>query len=995
MAVPASPPRTVTRLTVLAVAVILLAQVAVVGAEPGGEGAGRSNGLYTEPGLEYVAIAPNHLARYLAPLIEWKMDRGVPAQVFNMEQIEDNYGGRDRAEMLHNFLQDLYHNHTGGTPRWLLLAGDSDQLPVRYLWADRDHTGNTQRARNLYVGDTYYSGLDSDWDTDGNDVFGEPGEEDLMPELFVGRIPASLPEEIEAAVAKTMAYELDPPTGDWYDNVVLAGALMDEPNRLDDPYTLPNSGGYSDEGFDPYTDNAYEVTQKVRAVLGEGYDHIELVDYPFFEGGRYTPTNDTLNHLASAKAWERGNAFVFWASHGYEAFAALAEYEGSGTSGMFESARPFITVQDTVVNTTGGMLPLVYISSCYAGQFDKDDPTNFEQMITTPEGGAIALIAGDGDTFRLENISQESFGNWWLSERFWQLVIDEGVVRPGEALMTLKHEYHTYYLTEGPPPTDRINMDYFYSNLYAYNLQGDPEVPVWVGEPGRLDLEVLGGAVFNSLSMRFRVTDAATGGPVEGAVVHARGAGLDGMMEATTDAQGLATFHVGPKVLGEELRLAATKDNWVPDRGVITVGEGVRDLRITDADLEGPSDEPFSAQTLTFKATVSNTGDFPLSGVKVAFDSGDINAPDVTGVTGRNATRLVDIEAGGSVVLEFDHRYSGPGEFDAMVHVDPDNALEEGSELDNQAIRHLTLMAMPSLPETLGPEAVVMGQVHPDPIDLGSLVQVDDVSPDITFLLGPVTEGITAWIDAGNVLHLRASEMPEGDASVVVDLVVGGVTVDQTTMLLHVYSDNSPPVVGPIPGTIARVGDVMTLNVSVTDADGDDVLLLTSLGPGAVFDGTVLTWTPGPDDVGDHYPTVTAIDGHGATSVVRFALTVLGVNTVPTLSVVEPEAEVEEGGSVHIPVSAMDGDGDLLTFHLASPDEGFSINQRTGLVTFRADDRDPGVYSTTVVVTDGKAAAEQVVEVTVEGGPAPPVLWLVLGGVLLLAVVVFVLSFRR
>ncbi|NIP36716.1 MAG: hypothetical protein GWN18_17255, partial [Thermoplasmata archaeon] len=74
----------------------------------------------------------------------------------------------------------------------------------------------------------------------------------------------------------------------------------------------------------------------------------------------------------------------------------------------------FIVWEDTIVNSTGGMLPLVYISSCYSGQFDKADTTNFEQMLTVPEGGAIGLISGDGDTFRLENISYRSFGNWWL-----------------------------------------------------------------------------------------------------------------------------------------------------------------------------------------------------------------------------------------------------------------------------------------------------------------------------------------------------------------------------------------------------------------------------------------------------------------------------------------------------------------------------------------------------------------------------------------------------
>jgi hypothetical protein len=995
MVVPAYPSRTVSRLFVLAVALLLLAPAAAVGADAGWEDAGRSNGLYTEPGLEYVAVAPTHLARYLAPLIEWKMDRGVSAQVFNYEQIVSSYGGRDNAERLHNFLQDLYHNHTGGTPKWLLLAGDSDQIPVRYLWADRDHSGNTQRARNLYVGDTYFSGLDSDWDTDGDDVFGEPGEEDLMPELYVGRIAASLPEEMEAAVAKVLGYELDPPTGDWYDNVFLAGALMDEPNRVDDPYTLPSTSGYSDEGYDPHTDNAFEITQKVRAVMGEGYDFIELADYPFIEACHYTFETDTLNRAASVGAWERGNAFVFMASHGYEAFGGLAEYEGTGTSGMFESARPFIVWEDTIVNSTGGMLPLVYISSCYAGQFDKGDNTNFEQMITVPEGGAIGLIAGDGDTFRLENISSESFGNWWLSERFWQLVMDEGMVRPGGALYTLKHEYHTYYLTEGPPAGDMINMDYFYSNLYAYNLQGDPEVPVWVGQPSRLDLQVEGGAVFNSVSMNFRVTDADTGEPVEGATVHARGAGLDGLMATTTDVDGVATFGTGPTVLDEELRLAVTKDNWVPDRQVVIVAEGVRDLRLTDSDLEGPDSEPFKGQTVTFHATVTNTGDFPLSDVKVHFDSGDLLAPENGAVTGRNQTRMLDLTVSEAAVLEFKHRYAAPGDYDVIARVDPDDRYQEVSELDNEAIHHLTLSPLPTLPENVGPIEVFVGQVHPDPLDLTSFVQAEEGAPeDITFKIGAMTEGISAWIDAEAALHIRAFAVPESDAYIDVEMTAGGVIADLMTVRLEVRYINVGPTLESIADTSVAAGEELRMLVNATDPDGSTVILSTSL-PGATFDGSTLVWTAGEDDAGTHFPTVTATDVMGESVQVRFSLVVTVDNSLLTLQVAEDEVTVTEGEVVHLPVVGIDADGDTLTYHLASPDEGFTIDRGTGMVTFDADEMEPGTYTAIVVVTDGMGSAERTVEVTVEGSSAVPALWLMLAGVLLLAVVIVVFTYRK
>ncbi len=988
--VPALPPLPAYRLFAVAVALTLLAPTVAVSADGGGT-AGRESSVFVEPGLEYVAIAPSQLARYLGPLIEWKMDRGVSAQIFDLGVILTVYEGRDDAERLHNFLQDLYYNHTEGTPRWLLLAGDPDQVPVRYLWADRDHSGSTVRERNLYIGDTYYSGLETDWDADGDDVFGEPGEEDLTPELYVGRISADLPEELEAAVAKVLSYEMDPPTGDWYLNAFLAGALMDEPNRLDNPYTLPGASGYSDEGFDPHTDNAYETTQKVRAVLGEGYDLIELADYPFFEGCRYTAENDTLNHEASAAAWNRGNAFVFWASHGYEAFGGLAEYSGTGTSDMFESARPFITVEDTVVNNTGGMLPLVYISSCYSGQYDKADPTNFETMITSPEGGAIALVAGDGDTFRLENISTESFGNWWLSERFWQLVIDEGLVRPGEALGTLKSEYHTYYLTEGPPVGDGINMDYFYANLYSYNLLGDPEVPVWVGEPRWLDLEVVGGAVFNSPALKVLVTDRDTGEPVEGATVHVRGAGLEGIVEVTTGADGTATIAPGPRVMGEELRLTVTKDNCVPDRLIMNVGEGVLEASITDGRLLGPTSEDFGEEALEFTTSVRNNGDFPLTSLKVEFDSGDINAQ----ADNRTQTRQVNIGLGEVVMVTFTHRYIAPGQYDVVVRVDPDDTLSETNELDNEAALHLDLNALPTLPDSIGPIMMMAGEVLSPPLDLRGYVTFPEGNEDdVAFVLGDVTQGVMAWIDGRGELLILPNTGFGGPGTLEVMMYRQGVLTDEMDVDIEVKAVNAPPIIVEIADQEATVGGPLEVYINASDPDGDNLQFSTTL-PDAVIGDSTLRWTPGAGDVGERFPAVYAMDTHGARTEMRFRLSVMSGNSEPSIQAFEDKVTVEEGGTVYVPVSAQDADGDPLLFHLASPDEGFSIDPVTGLLVFDASGAAPGTYSAMVIVTDGIVSVQRTIEVTVEESGSVPALVLLVAGVIMVAVVAALVMTRR
>jgi len=225
-------------------------------------------------------------------------------------------------------------------------------------------------------------------------------------------------------------------------------------------------------------------------------------------------------------------------------------------------------------------------------------------------------------------------------------------------------------------------------------------------------------------------------------------------------------------------------------------------------------------------------------------------------------------------------------------------------------------------------------------------------------------------------------------------LNASGVWAGQMSILFDVGYLNSAPILAPLPDVTVAVGETLRTDINTKDPDGHMVMLSTSL-PGATFEGSTLVWTATMDDAGVTYPDVTATDVMGAATEVRFRLTVSVGNSVPTISVDDDEVEAEEGEVVYVPVFGSDPDGDVLSYHLASPDKGFSIDRATGLLTFDANGREPGVYRATVVVTDGMVSAERVVEVTVEGPGSAPVLWLLLGGVLLLAVAAVLLPYRK
>ena len=985
----------------IAMAALMMVPAGIAVASPpapaNAPGTGTRASFSVEPGLEYVAIAPSSLARYIGPLIDWKMDRGVPSQIFTLEGVLAKYGGRDDAERVHNFLQDLYYNVTDGTPRWLLIGGDSDQFPVRYLWANRDHSGKTKVAQNLYAGDMYFSGLGSDWDVDGDGVWGEPGEEDATPELYVGRIPASLPTEMDAAVKKDLDYELAPPGGDWFTNAFVAGALMDEPNYLADPYALPTDNFWAGTGFNPFGDNAWEVAQKVKEILEGRWEVLELADYPQFAGGGYTPRVDNLSHYNAEKAWDRGNSMVFWAAHGYESEGALADYAGDGWQNIFEVAEKFITYLDMTDPVTGGQLPLVYASACYVGQFDKDDTKSFEGAITSPQGGAIGIIAGDGDTFRMENITAEGFGNWWLSQRFFELVVRGGIDRPGQALGELKRQYHEYYMTQGPSAADTTDMDYFYSNLYAYNLLGDPEVPVWLGTPGHLALEVVRGAVANSSGVLVRVTDAGTGAPVAGATVHARGAGTSGLVEATTGADGIAVIAPGPSELGGMLRLAATGRGWVAARSQLQVGLGLRDLAIAASDIAGPRYLERLGDILTYNATVHNEGDFSASSITVSFDSGDTGATGTGGSDARYSTRLVDIAPGGSATVAFSHRYITAAQYIVRVVVDPNDDYAEADEGDNAASVQLIYRPLPSMPEQIGPFHLVAGLIHDEPIDLDAYVALPNGFPrDVSFELGDVTAGVGAHIDTEHSLQLRPGAGVLGSATVTVRLLVDGKRADEMRVLLEVAATNLPPWVSLPPRVVVWVDDVLDQFVNASDPEGQPLTLTTDLG-GATLNGRALRWRPTDADIGSHPVTVTVTDPEGASATAYMEVVVKAPNGAPEFigAGQQVSAKVEKGGTIDLPVAAQDPDRDIVSYYLLDPDLGFTVDHRTGLVTFDSSGLGSGTYWAIVVASDGTASSERSVSVEVKGLRGAPAVALLAAGMILLVAAGAMVLFKK
>jgi hypothetical protein len=171
--------------------------------------------------IQYVIITDtSKVSTHLDLIKEWKVQKGVPAEIVEMSFITSNYNGSDNQEKVRNFIKDAVD--TWDT-EYILIGGDISVVPYRSTYVKVGSRYEIDCAADLY-----YSDLDGDFDGDNDSVYGEMTDNlDLRPDVIVGRAPAQTSGEMLTFVTKTLKYEKDPLSG-YLDNVTLAGEYLDD-----------------------------------------------------------------------------------------------------------------------------------------------------------------------------------------------------------------------------------------------------------------------------------------------------------------------------------------------------------------------------------------------------------------------------------------------------------------------------------------------------------------------------------------------------------------------------------------------------------------------------------------------------------------------------------------------------------------------------------------------------------------------------------------------
>jgi len=261
-------------------------------------------------------------------------------------------------------------------PQYVLLAGEGtyDYLNARGTGDNLVPTMLVPTPHGLQASDGWYADFDNE----------------LVPQLAIGRLPALNAAELDRLVAKVIAYE-NGEGGRWKQDVLLAA---DNP---DDGGDFPGSS-----------------------------DHVESLTPPDYTVQRVYLSDHTLPEARALllSAFNRGSIFV--------------NYFGHGGLDLMASERLFdIAAANTLTNAA--RQPVVVSLSCAIGQFALPGFDCLSEVLMLSPGGAVAVWSPSGASYNK--------GANALADIFYRQVFREGEAILGDAILKALRQYEVPGLT--------------------------------------------------------------------------------------------------------------------------------------------------------------------------------------------------------------------------------------------------------------------------------------------------------------------------------------------------------------------------------------------------------------------------------------------------------------------------------------------------------------------------------------------------------------------
>lgn len=359
--------------------------------------------------------------------------RGLRVRVADLADIVGSMEGRDNQEKLRNYIIKEYEDNG---IMMVNLAGDVPNIPYRGFYCDV-LSGGSHMTDSGIPADMYYACLNGTWNDNNDNKWGEIGEDDLLPEIGIGRMCFSDENELQNMLHKTFSYQAEPVLGEFR-KVIMGGEHL-----YDDP--LSNGSDFLELLIGTHDDNGYTTTG-----IPENYNFTRLYE----EEGNWSGT-------ALRNAINQGTQYVHHDGHANTIYVAgwltydITDSNFSGVNGVDHNYTFFHT------------------SGCICGDFSDD--CILERM-TKISNFAVATFGNsrygwfnegqtEGPAIHLHRETEDAYYN-------------DRIPYGGMALRESKIATAPWVNAPGQWEEGALRW-----NFYDLNMMGDVAVSAWHDEP--------------------------------------------------------------------------------------------------------------------------------------------------------------------------------------------------------------------------------------------------------------------------------------------------------------------------------------------------------------------------------------------------------------------------------------------------------------------------------------------------------------------------------
>jgi len=381
----------------------------------------------------YLIITGASFAEELDTLIGFYKQRGIISKCYTLDYIDTAATGMDMAEKMRNFIIEEYQDRG---IEYVLLGGDVEVVPYRGFYCTVQ--SSVQYSSTNIPSDLYFSALDGTWNDDNDNLWGEPGEDDLLPEVAVGRLTFSDTAELHNMLHKVIMYQQAPVEND------LKRPLLAGEHLFSDPITWGSD--YMRLLIDYQTYNGYTTTG-----IPPDHDIDSLYDrYSYWSKQRLM---DSINN---------GRSFIHHVGHANSGYV-MKLYKADITNSNFSQ-----------VNGVDHNYPLIYTHGCICGGFDYSDCIA-EKMIGI-DNFAVAFVGNSRYGWFVEGTADGPSQH--LHREFVDALYSDSLYRLGMAHMKSKIETAPFVDLPGEYEPGAHRWCF-----YDCNVLGDPMLAIWTDIP--------------------------------------------------------------------------------------------------------------------------------------------------------------------------------------------------------------------------------------------------------------------------------------------------------------------------------------------------------------------------------------------------------------------------------------------------------------------------------------------------------------------------------